>query len=140
MTSLTELMSMTGRTALITGGAGHLGSAMAEALAELGADLCLVDRDVDALRATVARLTLAGRSRAEIFAVDLEDETARIDLLQRVVERMGRLDVLVNNAAFVGDREIDGWATPFAEQSIETWRRAMEVITYSEIIRRASRT
>jgi len=35
--------------------------------------------------------------------------------------------VLINNAAFVGTSELTGWAVPFEEQTVETWRRALEV-------------
>ncbi|MEO0563281.1 MAG: SDR family NAD(P)-dependent oxidoreductase, partial [Chloroflexota bacterium] len=39
----------------------------------------------------------------------------------------GRLDILINNAAFVGTSDLPGWVTPFEEQSIDTWRAAVDV-------------
>lgn len=43
------------------------------------------------------------------------------------LKKEGQLDILINNAAFVGTTGLQGWGVPFAEQSVETWRRALEV-------------
>jgi len=56
---------------------------------------------------------------------DLEDADARAAMAGRIAP--GGLSVLVNNAAFVGTSELTGWAEPFSGQSVETWRRALEV-------------
>ena len=125
--TLSSLMDLSGRVAVITGGAGHLGRAMADALAELGASICLVDRNAEAL--AVATTALRERWPVEVLGVDLdlEQETQRETLPGRLAERLGRADILVNNAGFVGDSELQGWVAPFEEQRIDTWRRAMEV-------------
>lgn len=124
--SLANLGDMTGRVALITGGAGHIGRAMAAALAEAGADLCLVDRSEEALAAAKAELHRA-TGKVSTCRVDLEREDEREGLVAAVRAAHGQMDVLVNNAGFVGDSQLGGWVTDFAEQSLETWRRAMEV-------------
>lgn len=122
-----ELMAMAGRVSLITGGAGHIGQAIAAALAELGSDLVLLDRDANAL-AEVAKLLVARHCvRVETLCCDLENETEIAALPRWIEQTLGRLDVLINNAAFVGSSELQGWSTPFEEQSLSTWRRALEV-------------
>jgi len=124
--SLRELMDLSGRTAIVTGGAGHLGAAMSEALAEQGADIVVVDLDPEAAAAAAARLEAAHGVHAVGHAVDLGDEAAIRGLI-RTVEAAGGVDILVNNAAFVGSSNLSGWAVPFESQAVETWRMALEV-------------
>lgn len=127
MKPLKELMGLQGRVAVITGGAGHLGAAMAEALAELGCTICIVDRSTSKLHALCEQLRAQWQVDAEAFEVDLEQESQRIALPEQVTRRFGRADILVNNAAFVGDSTLKGWAVRFEHQQIDTWRRALEV-------------
>ncbi|WP_281966975.1 SDR family oxidoreductase [Roseovarius nanhaiticus] len=124
---LASLMDLRGRSALITGAAGHLGRVMAEALAEMGADLALVDLDGTRAEDVGRSLSCKHGIRAVGLAADLEDEAAVRALPHRAKEALGRLDILINNAAFVGTSGLEGWAVPFAEQTSDTWRRAMEV-------------
>lgn len=127
MKTLHELMRLDGRVALITGGAGHLGLAMAEALAELGCGLCLVDRDAAGMDANRVAITQNWPVPVWTRCADLEDETACRELTAWVEGTVGRLDILINNAAFVGTRGLEGWVTTFEHQSLATWRRCLEV-------------
>jgi len=127
MRTIAELMSMNGRVAAITGGCGHIGSAMAEALAEQGCGLLLIDRNEEALSKTADLLKQRWKVPVETLAIDLESDEDRKTIRPFVSNCFGRLDVLVNNAGFVGDTQLQGWVVPFEEQSIATWRRAMEV-------------
>lgn len=58
---------------------------------------------------------------------DLEDAGQREALAARALGNGPGVDILVNNAAFVGTSGLSGWAVPFEDQSVETWRRALEV-------------
>jgi len=118
---------MDGRVCLITGAAGHLGRAFASALAELGAALVLVDRDAIALESVVFELTRKFKTPVDLICCDLEFEDQIKAIPLAVESRHGKLDVLVNNAAFVGSDTLQGWATDFDHQSLTTWRRALEV-------------
>ncbi len=120
-------MDLQGRVALITGGAGYIGMAMADGLAEMGCNLCLLDRNPEALEQAAQPLRERWGVRVESLVLDLEDEAARATLPATIQDRFGRLDILVNNAGFVGDSQLKGWVVPFEEQSVDTWRRAMEV-------------
>ena len=75
--SLDVLMNLEGRVAVVTGGAGHLGGAMAEALAELGCSICLLDRP-GSVRCGIDAMSWArdGRSGGEL-QVDLEQEISQ---------------------------------------------------------------
>ena len=118
---------MQGRRVLVTGANGSLGRIIAETMAEFGADLLLVDRpgtDFDGLGGILSRYK--GRED-RCMTCDLELQEER-DKLADSVRVDGRgLNVLINNAAFVGTSDLEGWSLPFEQQSVETWRRAMEV-------------
>lgn len=127
MKSLESLMDLHGRVAVITGGAGHIGRAMAEALGEQGASIVLLDIRQDALDEASARLARERGVTVFPLRADLADEAEVRQVPARVLEHFGRIDILINNAALVGTSRLKGWATPFAEQSSDTWRLAMEV-------------
>jgi NAD(P)-dependent dehydrogenase (short-subunit alcohol dehydrogenase family) len=125
--SLRELMSLEGRVALVTGGAGHIGRAIGHALAELGAQIAVVDISEARAAESASELNQRWSGAATEFACDLEQSDEVRDLPSRVRERFGRIDIIVNCAAFVGTSGLEGWAVPFEQQSDKTWRRALEV-------------
>ena len=127
MKTIDALMSMQGRRALITGANGAIGKVMAQTLAELGADLVLVDRSDSGYTDLIADIKRVSTVDVQVIHCDLEAQSDRDRLVGSVTQNGGRLDVLINNAAFVGTSELVGWATPFENQSLDTWRRALEV-------------
>jgi len=120
-------MNLRGRRALITGAIGGLGKVMADTLAELGADLVLVDRPGSDFATLCAFLTERWGVNVEHYFCDLELQDQRTELIERLKLGGKGLNILINNAAFVGTSDLQGWAVPFEEQTVETWRRAMEV-------------
>jgi NAD(P)-dependent dehydrogenase (short-subunit alcohol dehydrogenase family) len=127
MRSITELSSLSGRTAAITGGGGHIGAAIAEALAEAGATVVLVDREESELDRRAGEIRGKTSVPVEAFALDLADEPAVRALPDRVAAKCGGLDILVNCAAFVGTSQLEGWVVPFEQQKTAAWRAAFEV-------------
>ena len=127
MKSLSELMSLKGRVALVTGGAGLVGTAICESLAELGADLVVLDFAEDNCRKITTCLQEKFGVEAHSLLIDLEDEEQVRSGAEYVQEHFGKMDILVNCAALIGESGLKGWTTPFEEQSSETWRRALEV-------------
>src|SRR2546423_9647457 len=95
-------MSLDGRVALVTGGAGHIGRVIASGLAELGANIALVD--ISASRGAEAAAALGQRwpVKAEMFDCDFEQSASVADLPRRVPEKIGPIDILVKFAALVG--------------------------------------
>ncbi|HET6162116.1 MAG TPA: 3-oxoacyl-[acyl-carrier-protein] reductase [Planctomycetota bacterium] len=91
-----------GRVALVTGASRGIGRAIAQRLARDGADVALVARSVDALAETKSAAEAAGR-RALALAIDIADAKAIQDGVKRVVDEMGRLDIVVNNAGLTRD-------------------------------------
>ncbi|MBF0220583.1 MAG: SDR family oxidoreductase [Gammaproteobacteria bacterium] len=120
-------MDLHGRRALITGATGGLGRVMADTLAELGADLVLVDRPGSDFQPLGAALSERWGVKVEHWHCDLEQQEPRVDLIQGLLASGKGMDILINNAAFVGTSDLQGWGVPFAEQMVATWRRALEV-------------
>lgn len=127
MPTVSDLANLYGRRAVITGAAGALGRVMADTLAELGANLVLVDKPGTVFDELTGMLLERWPCKVEAIVCDLENTESRADLKRRLVADADGLNILINNAAFVGTSDLTGWAVPFAEQTIETWRRAIEV-------------
>ncbi len=127
MTTLNQLMNLQGCRALITGGAGFLGQVFAETLAELGADLILVDRPGTDYTPVLNGLHDKWAVEVQTLDCDLELEDQRNEMVKTVKADERGLNILINNAAFVGTSGLQGWSAPFEEQTLDTWRRAMEV-------------
>ncbi len=127
MRSVQELMSLEGRVALITGGAGHIGSIMAEAVAEVGACVVLLDCNKKACFEKVESIQKVYNVEVMPLLIDLAkvDEVKKV--CTKVLEKFGRLDILVNCAAFVGESDLKGWNVRFQEQSVQTWQKVLEV-------------
>jgi NAD(P)-dependent dehydrogenase (short-subunit alcohol dehydrogenase family) len=127
MRTIQELMNLSGRVALVTGGAGHIGQNMAEAFSEAGAKVILLDRE-ESNSSEVAK-SIQDKYGNEVIAlnVNLSSEEEIKAVPGKIDEMFGRLDIIVNNAAFVGTSNLEGWVVPYEEQSIDTWRQALEV-------------
>jgi NAD(P)-dependent dehydrogenase (short-subunit alcohol dehydrogenase family) len=118
-------MDLSGRVAVVTGGAGHLGREICETLAELGASIAVVDRQ--GAREYAGVLSKSHKAKTLPLVVDLAQDGAVREIVDTVERQFGRCDILVNNAAFVGTSELTGWAVPFEQQSLATWRDALEI-------------
>ena len=123
MNTISTLMNLSGRNALITGGSGHIGRVAAETLLELGARVALVDLDAAACKAEARRM---GRN-ALAFPCDLADEKAVRRVVRAATARMKGLDILIHCAGYVGTTKVTGWAVPFEEQSLKAFEKAMRV-------------
>jgi gluconate 5-dehydrogenase len=114
---MSSLFDLTGKVALVTGGSRGLGFAMASAYARAGACVVLAARDVARLEQSVAKIRAEGGD-AHALAFDLLDETAVVAAVPKLLERHGRLDILLNNAG------ICIWSG-FLESTLETWNRTL---------------
>jgi NAD(P)-dependent dehydrogenase (short-subunit alcohol dehydrogenase family) len=89
--------SIAGKVAVVTGAARGIGAHLAGALAGAGAAVALLGRDLEALTPTCAALSAAG-ARVQSLCADVTDVTAVQTACEQVMARMGRLDILINNA------------------------------------------
>ena len=122
---LKEMFDLTGKVAVITGGAGLLGSKHAEALAELGATTVLLD--IDQVRCDAVAKQVSKMFGVESIGVcaDITDLGQIEDLNKMLIEKYGRIDILINNAAnnpAVGAKGLDGLHSSRLEAfSMQTW-------------------
>ena len=95
---MTNYFDLTGRSALVTGAAGGIGSAVAQALADAGAAVLVTDLDKDAAAAVAERISANG-GRAESAALDVSDrESADAAAAQAAALTDGALHIVINNA------------------------------------------
>lgn len=108
-------IDLEGRVAVITGGASGLGLAIAERMAQSGAQCVIWDYDADALQALPKTL-----ERSATYKVDVSDLSAVEDAAQKTLERHRSIDILINNAGITGatakvwDYPVEEWARVFA--------------------------
>jgi NAD(P)-dependent dehydrogenase (short-subunit alcohol dehydrogenase family) len=88
---------LSGTAALVTGGTSGVGRATSAALARLGAHVALSGRDEERGNEVVRQIDAAD-GQAEFLAADLTDEASARSLAERAIDRLGEMDVLVNNA------------------------------------------
>jgi NAD(P)-dependent dehydrogenase (short-subunit alcohol dehydrogenase family) len=127
MRRVLDLMDLRGRVALITGGGGHIGAAIAETLAEVGASIALIDIESAHPNSLAARLKEEYGVATLPLVADLGDERSVRAAPAQVANELGSLDILIHCAAWAGASQLKGWAVPFAEQTVEAWEMAHRV-------------
>lgn len=112
-----------GKAAIVTGAAGGIGAVYARGLAEAGATVAVADINGDAADATAATLTKDGH-RAISVRVDVSSEESANAMAATVAERLGGIDILVNNAALMAEIVKEGTLTTIP---LEVWHRTIAV-------------
>jgi 3-oxoacyl-[acyl-carrier protein] reductase len=112
-------IDLAGRTAVVTGGARGIGLAIAERLLQSGAAVSMWDLDAQALAQAEHNLEVHGKAASE--TVDVTDEQAVARATHSTVQRLGHVDLLVNNAG-IGGPICQTW-----EYDVETVRKVLDV-------------
>src|SRR5437870_1064864 len=108
-----DLFSLKGKTALVTGGSRGLGLQIAEALGEMGAKIAISARKKDELDEAVLQLKKNG-IESEAFVCDVGKREQIAPLADAVLERFGKVEILVNNAGAT-------WGAPAEDHPAEAW-------------------
>ena len=116
---MSDPFDLTGKVAIVTGGAGLIGTALCEALAERGATVVIADMDAEKGDALADRLGENGH----YYGVDITDEGSVLDFLATVRADHGRVDVLVN-AAYPRNAN---YGQRYENVSIEDWRENLDL-------------
>jgi 2-dehydro-3-deoxy-D-gluconate 5-dehydrogenase len=113
------LFNLEGRVAVVTGGNGGIGLGMARGLAQAGAAVAIAGRNMKKSQAAAAELAKLGAKTA-VLEVDVTDEAACRKMVGDAVARLGRLDILINNAG-INIRK------PPQELALAEWRQVIDV-------------
>lgn len=118
--SLHALFDLSGKSALVTGGSKGLGKAMARGFAEAGADVMISSRNADELAAAAQEIGAGLSVKVEWMVADMSDRAQVRALADEAVKRLGKVDILANNAGINNPQPID-------EIDDATWDRNVEV-------------
>src|ERR1700759_316566 len=117
---ITDLFTLTGKVAVVTGPSSGIGVAFAQAMAEAGADVALGARRGDRLEQTLADVCDSTGRRGIAIRPDVADPEDCQRLVDTAVERFGRVDILINNAGV-------GTAVPATRETPDQFRTVIDV-------------
>src|SRR5690348_6880376 len=115
--SVKQLFDLKGRVAIITGGSIGLGRQMAEALAEMGANLVLCARKKERCEQAAQEMEKLG-VRAVAMACDVKDQASVEQLIAGTMAEFKRIDILINNAGI-------SWGAPTEKMTLAEWNKVM---------------
>ncbi len=114
-----DMFDLTGKVAIVVGGAGGLGRPTSLGLAKFGADVVVTSRSVEELEAVKTEIEALGSDAAAI-QMDITDEAAVAAMVETVVDRFGHIDIVVNYAGL-------NLPQPAEEFSLEDWETIMAI-------------
>ncbi|QVL34804.1 SDR family oxidoreductase [Telmatocola sphagniphila] len=120
MKPVNQLFDLSGKVALVTGGNKGLGKAMARGLAEAGADIFISSRSEGELKTSLAEILDGTGRKGEYCVADMNDRADVARLAETALAKMGRIDILINNAGVNIPQAIDAIDD-------ESWDRVLEV-------------
>lgn len=117
--SVKQLLDLTGRSAIVTGGSRGLGLQIAEALGEMGAKVALTARKKDELDEAVRHLAKMG-IEAHAWVCDIGRRETIPGVFDQMLAKLGRVDILVSNAGAV-------WGAPAEDHPLEAWDKLVNL-------------
>lgn len=112
---------LAGRVTLVTGGSSGIGLGIARVFAELGSAVVIVGRQEGKLQTAKEKITQGiSKARVATFAIDVRDDAAMRAMVDRVIDRFGQIDVLINNAA-------GNFHCPTEQLSTNGWRTVIDI-------------
>lgn len=119
MKSINELVDLSAKTAIVTGGAKGIGLGIVRRLSEAGATVVIADYDIDVARSAAEELSQQGR-KVKDYEVDVAEEDQIKSLIDYCTEEFGSVDIVVNNAGIYP-------AKPIAEMTKAEFDRVVQV-------------
>ncbi len=117
--AISELFDLTGKSAVVTGGAMGIGKGVVSRLTEAGSSVMLTDIDMDAANQTAEEIRAAG-GKVEVIHADAASVTDAKKVAKATVDAFGSLDILVNNAGIF-------FASPFLSMTEESWDNLVNI-------------
>jgi len=118
---MANIFDLTGKVAIVTGGAGGIGHAIALGLADFGADIIVASRKIEHLEAVVTEIKAKGRKSMAV-SVDVADEKSVADMVKKILVNFPRIDILVNAAGINITKMID-------VITVDEWQKVMDINT-----------
>lgn len=116
---MNNMFDLTGKIALVTGGAHGIGFSMAKALAEAGATIVFNSSSEESMQKGLASYEKEGIS-AKGYVCDVTDETAVIAMVADIAQKVGTIDILVNNAGIIK-------RVPMCDMAVEDFKKVIDV-------------
>lgn len=127
MTPFQNLFRLDGKVAVVTGGAGILGSEFCKAMCDLGARVACVDVHEKSMQELIETLKETyGEEKIAGFFCDVSDPKSVEKSVSDIINHFSVIDILLNNAA-TKTKDINDFFTPFSDFSLTTWREVMAV-------------
>jgi len=98
---INELFSLDGKTVVLTGAAGRLGSRFAHILCASGANVILVDKDTKKNAKLALELSKKYDTTCEVFDINITNESSVKQMVKKIIKKFKKIDVLINNAHFI---------------------------------------
>ena len=114
-----ELFDLSGKTAILTGGAGGIGRALALGMAKCGADIVVADLQPDSFKETADDIKALGR-QVTVLTVDVTEERSVSDMVEKAIEMFDHLDILVNAAGIAIRQPADNFP-------VDEWQKVMDI-------------
>jgi NAD(P)-dependent dehydrogenase (short-subunit alcohol dehydrogenase family) len=124
--SYKQKFDLSGKVAIVTGGAGILGAKFCKGLAESGASVAVVDINVEAANELAEFLKVNYGVKSLGIACDVSQADSILDMVESVKSELGDIDILLNNAAGKSD-DLEAFFAPFEEYSLDQWKQIMSV-------------
>jgi NAD(P)-dependent dehydrogenase (short-subunit alcohol dehydrogenase family) len=115
----TDLLGLTGKIAVVTGGGTGLGQQIAIGLAEAGSDIVICSRKLERCQEAAQRIRTLG-VKALAFRCDLNREEEIESVVKAAMKEFGKIDILINNAGRT-------WGESVEDLELENWRKVMDV-------------
>lgn len=123
-TNYFERFSLKGKNAIVTGGAGMLGSHFCKGLADAGAQVAVVDINIEEATKVAEQIIVDYNTKAKAFYCDLTSEESVKQMVQTVVEEFGEINILHNNAAGKSS-DLTAFFAPFEDYDLNQWKEIM---------------
>ena len=125
-TSYKQKFDLSGKVAIVTGGAGILGTRFCKGLAESGASVAVVDINANAAMKLAEFLRVTYKVNSIGIACDVSQADYTRELVSSVTNEIGDVDILLNNAAGKSD-DLEAFFATFEDYSLEQWKQIMSV-------------
>jgi CMP-N-acetylneuraminic acid synthetase/NAD(P)-dependent dehydrogenase (short-subunit alcohol dehydrogenase family) len=121
--SIKNIINLSNKTAIITGGLGYVGKKIVESLIECFCKIIIID-----LKNEIGD-DFNEYNNIDYYNINLEKENEINNFAENIKLKYKKIDIIVNCAAIVGTSGLNGWAVPFEEQSVIAWDKCMNINT-----------